>query len=97
VVCYQERVREQSRWDTCFGRWVTDIGVGCLTVRLIERGIPVTRNAVYNWVAGAHPPPLLTARALVEISRGSDGRPAITFDDICRQRELALRSRSSPS
>lgn len=84
--------REPRRWRTRFGRWVRRVGVGELTVRLAAAGQPVTRKAVYNWLAGTHQPRPSLARIVVGMSAG-----AVRLDDIYRQ-AVQIRSdqRSTP-
>lgn len=65
--------RERRRWRTRFGSWVDRVGVSTLTERLRSAGHPVTRKAVYNWLAGEHAPRPACAAAIVSISRGRVG------------------------
>lgn len=74
-------IREPLRWQTHFGRWVTDITPGRLAAQLRAAGTPVSESAVYKWVAGAHVPRPDVALRIVEISGG-----IVTLGDVyaCR-------------
>jgi len=74
-------LREPRRWRTSFGRWVMSYGVTRLTVDLSGRGQPVTRQAVYQWVAGVTAPRPDRAMRIVELSAG-----AVGLSDIYEQR-----------
>ena len=94
-----EWLREPTRWRSCFGEWVSDTGAAHAAHLLAERGLPVTPDAVYKWVAGVRVPRLEAALALVEIS---GGRLQVT--DVLLQRlyvhELRMRTcamRDGPS
>jgi hypothetical protein len=73
--------REPRRWRTQFGRWVTSYGVSRLAVELSGAGHPVTRHAIYQWVAGVTAPRPGRALAIVQLSRGE-----VAMGDIYRQR-----------
>jgi hypothetical protein len=75
--------REPRRWRTSFGRWVTSFGVTRLAVELSGAGQPVTRHAIYQWVAGVTAPRPERAVRIVELSRG-----LVHLADIYRQREM---------
>lgn len=62
--------REPLRWQTHFGRWVTDVTPGGLARQLRAAGAPVSESAVYKWVAGSHVPRPDVALRIVEISGG---------------------------
>lgn len=82
--------REPRRWRTSFGRFVRSVGVERLTIQLRSAGQPITRNAVYNWLAGDHAPRPEAAAAIVRLSRGR-----LQLAEIYRHREkLAAGARS---
>jgi len=64
------RARSGRRWETRFGRFVSDVGVSNLRDALRTRGIVVTPQAVYHWIAATHAPSAVRRRALIEIARG---------------------------
>ncbi|MFH1689977.1 MAG: hypothetical protein ABIE42_07035 [Candidatus Eisenbacteria bacterium] len=62
--------RVPSRWETEFGRWVSDFGVPRIVKALAhDPDVRVTNQAVYEWLQG-HPPRPARAMALVELSGG---------------------------
>ena len=62
--------RVPSRWDTEFGRWVSDFGVPRIVAALAhDPDLRVTNQAVYEWLQG-HAPHPARAMALVEMSQG---------------------------
>ena len=62
--------RVPSRWETKFGRWVSDVGVSCIVSALArDPDLSVTNQAVYEWLQG-HAPRPARAVALVELSGG---------------------------
>ena len=62
--------RVPSRWETEFGRWVSDFGVPRIVKALArDPDLRVTNQAVYEWLQG-HPPRPARAMALVELSGG---------------------------
>jgi hypothetical protein len=62
--------RVPSRWETDFGRWVSDFGVSRIVTALAhDPALRVTNQAVYEWLQG-HAPHPSRAMALVEISGG---------------------------
>lgn len=67
---------EEERWCTPFGRWIQDFGVG-----QVSEEIGVSRNAVYEWVAGRAKPRPENAETMAELSRGR-----LTIADIYRHR-----------
>lgn len=75
--------RSESRWMTGFGRWVSDYRVSRLVSDLARRGIPLTENAVYAWVAGDAQPRYQAAEAMVKLSGG-----ALDIGAVYAQREL---------
>lgn len=62
--------RMPSRWDTEFGRWVSDFGISRI-VSMLERDpdLRITHQTVYKWLQG-HAPHPRRALALVEMSDG---------------------------
>jgi hypothetical protein len=64
-------LREPSRWQTHFGRWVTDTTPTRIVEQLRAAGTPVTPKAVYMWVSGDRLPRPEVALSLVEISGGT--------------------------
>lgn len=77
------------RWETHFGRWITRLGVSRVVRGLRQQHIPITRQAVYNYVSGARSPRLEIREAMMRIGRG-----AIQREDIDQH---VLRMRSRPS
>jgi len=62
--------RVPARWETEFGRWVSDFGVPRIVKALAhDPDLRVTNQAVYEWLQG-HPPRPARAMALVELSGG---------------------------
>ena len=62
--------RVPSRWDTEFGRWVSDVGVPHIVAALaIDPDLRITNQTVYEWLQG-HAPHPTRALALVEMSGG---------------------------
>jgi len=62
--------RVPDRWETEFGRWVSDFGVPRIVAALArDPDLRVTNQAVYEWLRG-HAPRPARAIALVEMSRG---------------------------
>ena len=62
--------RTPARWETEFGRWVSDFGVSRIVSALArDPDLRVTNRAVYEWLQG-HPPHPSRAMALVQISEG---------------------------
>ena len=62
--------RVPSRWDTEFGRWVSDVGVPRIVAALAhDPDLRITNQTVYEWLQG-HAPPPTRALALVEMSGG---------------------------
>jgi len=62
--------RVPSRWETDFGRWVSDVGVPSIVSALAkDPDLRVTNHAVYHWLKGFAPRPD-RAMALVELSGG---------------------------
>lgn len=67
--------RVPSRWDTEFGRWVSDVGVPRIVAALAhDPDLRITNQTVYEWLQG-HAPHPARALALVEMS---DGRLTLT-------------------
>jgi hypothetical protein len=58
--------REPRRWESGFGRWVSDFGIARLAPQL-----GVTRTCIYHWVQGRREPRPEQARAIVELSGGA--------------------------
>lgn len=79
--------REPRRWRTSFGRFVRSTGVDSLAEKLSTAGQPVTRKAIYNWLAGDHAPRPHCAAAIVQISRGR-----IVLEDVYRHRQVVRSS-----
>lgn len=62
--------RDPSRWETAFGRWVSDFGVPRIVAALgRDPDLRVTNQSVYEWLQG-HAPRPPRAAALVRLSRG---------------------------
>jgi hypothetical protein len=62
--------RVPSRWDTEFGRWVSDVGVPRIVAALAnDPDLRITNQTVYEWLQG-HAPHPTRALALVEMSGG---------------------------
>lgn len=62
--------RAPARWQTDFGRWVSDVGVPRIVAGLAhDPALRVTNQAVYEWLQG-HAPQPARAMALVEMSGG---------------------------
>lgn len=62
--------RVPSRWETEFGRWVSNFGVSRIVSALArDPDLRITNQTVYEWLQG-HPPHPSRAMALVEISGG---------------------------
>ncbi len=62
--------RVPSRWDTEFGRWVSDVGVPRIVAALAnDPDLRITNQSVYEWLQG-HAPHPTRALALVEMSDG---------------------------
>jgi hypothetical protein len=62
--------RTPSRWETEFGRWVSDFGVSRIVSALApDADLRITNQTVYEWLQG-HAPRPSRASALVEISGG---------------------------
>ena len=74
--------RAPVRWETDFGRWVGQFGVGRIVEEFDRRAakrdengathpeLRVARQAVQHWIAGRHCPRPEHARLLVELSQG---------------------------
>lgn len=75
------RPRSGNRWSTRFGRWVGAQTVPVVVVRLHDAGFPVTKGAVYQWLAGRAVPSTEHARALLVESRGR-----LTLADLVEHR-----------
>jgi hypothetical protein len=81
--------RAPPRWQTKFGRWVSDFGVPRIVAVLArDPDLRVTNQAVYEWLQG-HAPRPPRAVALVEMSRGR-----LTLDAIY-EHGRQIRSRES--
>lgn len=66
--------RRTSRgWGTRFGRWVDRQTVPGLVSRLSLAGLPVTRQAVYRWVAGLSAPSPARMEVMRRLSGGRLG------------------------
>lgn len=76
-----------DRWETKFGDWVQRLGVAQIRKAMKERSEPVTRGAIYAWVAGRARPNPKKANLLVEISKLKDSPFAITLEEIYAQPE----------
>lgn len=82
--------RVPSRWETKFGRWVSDFGVSRIVTALAhDPDLRVTNQAVYEWLQG-HAPRPARAMALVELSGGRLSLEAIY------QHGREIRRSSSP-
>ena len=84
--------RNDPRWRTPFGSWLSRHTVAALQTDLGRAGQPVTRAAVYQWVAGVTVPRLPCAAAIVTIARG-----ALTLEDLAQHRALVARGPQSPA
>ena len=72
------RRRNGIGWNTRFGRWVSDVGIGTIVEQLArEKNAAVTPQAVYSWVYGVSSPRRARAQALEKISSGR-----LTLDEI---------------
>lgn len=80
-------LRIRRRWSTPFGSFVSAFGVRRLTLKLGERGQPVTPKAVHEWLAGRSAPTPARAVEIVTLSAGS-----VTLMDVYQHRET-IRSR----
>lgn len=69
-------------WETKFGQWVKNRGVVNLC-----RDLDVTRNAVYNWIAGRSEPTTANCLRIMELSEGE-----LTLRDICSHVQTASRN-----
>lgn len=69
--------RISRRWGTRFGCFVSDFTVGRLVRELAGRGVPVTRGAIYAWIAGRTRPRPEAAAVIVKVSAGR-----VRLDDI---------------
>jgi hypothetical protein len=76
-----------SRWNTRFGRRMKRLGVAQVLRRVHQAGVPITRQALYNYLAGARAPGLEVRTAL--------SRLGFNLADI-DQHILYARSRPSP-
>ncbi len=70
-------------WRTPLGSFVEEYGIARLTADLAAAGQPVTRTAVYNWLAGTHLPRPERALAISELSGGR-----VSVADVYRQRDV---------
>ena len=62
--------RAPDRWQTDFGRWVSDVGVPRIVASLAhDPALRVTNQTVYEWLQG-HAPRPSRAMALVQMSGG---------------------------
>ncbi len=62
--------RTPARWETEFGRWVSDFGVSRIVSALApDPALRITNQTVYEWLQG-HAPHPTRALALVEMSGG---------------------------
>jgi hypothetical protein len=83
--------RVPYRWETQFGRWVSDFSVPRIVARLAcDPDLRVTNQAVYEWLQG-HAPRPTRAMALVEMSGGR-----LTLEAIY-EHGRQLRTRESTS
>lgn len=62
--------RVPRRWGSRFGSFVGEFTVERLTQELHGRGVPVTRSAIYKWIAGRALPRPDAANAIVSVSGG---------------------------
>jgi hypothetical protein len=62
--------RVAIRRGTAFGSWVGEYSVAAVQRDLGRMNHPVTRNAIYEWVAGRAAPRGYHILALVAVSRG---------------------------
>jgi len=71
--------RAPDRWQTDFGRWVSEVGVPRIVATLAhDPALRVTNQAVYEWLQG-HAPQPSRAMALVAMSGGR-----LTLESIYR-------------
>ncbi len=62
--------RTPARWETDFGRWVSDFGVSRIVSALApDPALRITNQTVYEWLQG-HAPQPSRAIALVRLSGG---------------------------
>lgn len=73
--------RNPRRWSNRFGTFVSEFTVGRLVSELAGRGVPVTRGAIYAWIAGRTRPRPDAASVIVQVSAGR-----VRIDDIYRPR-----------
>jgi hypothetical protein len=85
--------RVPSRWDTAFGRWVSDVGIPCIVSALADDpDLRITNQTVYEWLQG-HAPRPSRAKALVDLSGGR-----LTLDAIYEHgREIRRPAEPAPS
>ena len=76
--------RYAPRWNSHFGRWVSDFGAGRLVTALQERGEPIHIRTPYRWISGRSSPRHPVALKIVELSGGE-----VSLDDIYRHRAFA--------
>ena len=75
--------RERRRWRTPIGRWMDGYQITRLARELEERGAPVTKNAIYQWLAGRTTP---ASRVRLALSKIEGGRVALMRIDEHRIR-----------
>lgn len=82
--------RAADRWNTDFGRWVSDVGVSQIVIALAhDPDLKVTNDAVYEWLRG-HAPQPRRAMALVAMSEGR-----LTLDAIYRHASQVRKQNDS--
>lgn len=80
-----------ARWETKFGRWIDQYGVDRLASGLHSMGEPITRTAIYLWIAGDTTPRPSTALKLIALSQG-----ALTLQQIYDHKpDLAAATRAA--
>jgi len=81
---WQERSND-SRWQTKFGRFVSDFGADALAARLL-----VKDSAVYQWVSGATTPRPERALQIQSLAERAD--LCLSVSDIYEQRRAKRKA-----
>jgi hypothetical protein len=84
--------RTPARWETDFGRWVSDYGVSRIVSALApDPALRITNQTVYEWLQG-HAPQPSRAMALVRLSGGQ-----LTLEAIYEHSREVRRDSSTPA